>query len=68
MSRKMGKVVVIEPNLEKLPEVLRGAEHIKSVSQRVEADLHILLVRHSEFSNPLQLTASDRLLDTVGLL
>ncbi len=67
MARKLGDVLVIEPNLAKLPEALSGAEHIKDVSHRVEADLHILLVRHSKFSN-LQLTTSDRVFDTIGLL
>ena len=43
-----GAVMVIEPNVDGVPATLEGARAV-SVTEAAEADLHVLLVDHSQF-------------------
>ena len=44
-----GKVLVIEPNIEELPEMGGEAELVADASAAASADIHVMLVSHSPF-------------------
>ena len=46
---RLGKVLIVEPNIEELPNQLKEAELTGFSDAAVKADLHILLVDHTEF-------------------
>lgn len=43
------RIIVVEPNIEKLPSSIENAELVSLATARLSADLHILLVDHSLF-------------------
>lgn len=60
-----GPVLVIEPNIEKLPASLDSARLVDFHTAKKEADVHVLLVDHKEFkgeAGPLE-----NLIDTKGI-
>lgn len=60
-----GKVLAVEPNINKLPIELGGVE-LSSIQQAYSgADIHVALVKHREFMNVLP--PMGRLIDGVGL-
>ncbi len=61
---KLGSVFCVEPNLTQLPEAL-NAEHVSLEVAKAHANLHLVLVSHSQFKGAL--TTTPYLLDTVGL-
>lgn len=60
-----GKVLVVEPNIETLPEALNGG-HLVSMLDAAEADLHVLLVDHKYF-RALKPNTSAPIIDTRGI-
>ncbi|SKB91586.1 UDP-N-acetyl-D-mannosamine dehydrogenase [Sphingopyxis flava] len=44
-----GSVLVVEPNIERVPNSLRGVELVDEASARARGDVHVLLVDHREF-------------------
>ena len=59
--------MVIEPNIKRVPKALNGAELVSLDFAMANADVHILLVGHSQFSG-MQFPNSARVIDAVGLL
>ena len=60
-----GSVLVVEPNIEALPESLNGARLV-SMLDAAEADLHVLLVDHRYF-RALKPNTSAMIIDTRGI-
>ena len=60
-----GPIIIVEPNIQSLPT---GLEHIElsNIKNSIEADLHVILVRHSAFTDISFL--DKEVLDFVGLL
>ncbi|OEE38955.1 UDP-N-acetyl-D-mannosamine dehydrogenase [Vibrio anguillarum] len=60
-----GKVMVVEPNIQQLPEILNQCE-LQNFEVAVKgADVHVLLVDHKEFKNTA--VVSDYMIDTKGI-
>lgn len=64
-----GRVLAIEPNIEKLPEKLKEKLELKTVEEGiVEADILVLLVDHSQFKSVDQETIAKLMtIDTRGI-
>ena len=60
-----GKLLVVEPNIEALPQALKGAQLV-SMLEAAEADLHILLVDHKYF-RALKPNTAAPVIDTRGI-
>ncbi|EIT6974747.1 UDP-N-acetyl-D-mannosamine dehydrogenase [Vibrio vulnificus] len=50
-STHAGRVVAVEPNIEKLPNHVQNIELVNYESATTEADIHLILVEHKEFKN-----------------
>ena len=61
-----GRVLAVEPNIEKLPENIKKITLVNLSDSLKLADIKVLLVEHSEFIE-LKLTSSGVLVDTQGL-
>ena len=61
-----GKVIVVEPHIEKLPKLLDKAELVERQIATKKADIHLILVEHSEFEN--MKIVSRFTVDTKGIL
>ncbi|NIY87094.1 UDP-N-acetyl-D-mannosamine dehydrogenase [Vibrio campbellii] len=44
-----GRVLAVEPNIDELPKYMKGIELVPFDLAKVEADVHLMLVDHSEF-------------------
>ena len=60
-----GKVLAVEPNVEFLPESLDGVKLVNFETAKVSADIHVLLVEHSEFR--ANIINSSEVIDTKGI-
>ncbi|NVJ62386.1 MAG: UDP-N-acetyl-D-mannosamine dehydrogenase, partial [Gammaproteobacteria bacterium] len=60
-----GKVMVVEPNIQQLPEILNQCELQNFEVAAKGADVHVLLVDHKEFKNTA--VVSDYMIDTKGI-
>ena len=60
-----GKVYIVEPNIEKLPNHLKKAELTDFNNAAEKADIHILLVDHSEFLG--NQPSKGKIIDTRGI-
>lgn len=60
-----GRVIVVEPNINKLPPVLECAELQCFEVAKFEADIHVMLVDHKEFKGSS--ISSSFLVDTKGI-
>ena len=67
LGAEISALMVIEPNIKRLPKALNGAELVSLDFAMANADVHILLVGHSQFSG-MQFPNSARVIDAVGLL
>ena len=71
-NRKLGRLLIVEPNIEKLPPGLAGKPGVELVSHHdavAAADVVAILVAHSKFRNVDRAAlASKVVIDTVGLL
>lgn len=47
--RHPGRVLIIEPNIRRLPSKLKGGTLLQLDNKPIEADVHVLLVDHDEF-------------------
>ena len=61
------ELLVVEPHISQLPETLNSATLVTAESAIASADIHVLLVGHSQFSS-LSLPNSGYVIDAVGLL
>lgn len=68
---KLGRLLIVEPHVEELPDVLRGHDHVHltNLSDAVaQADLVAVLVAHSSFSNLDRGAVTGKVvIDTAGL-
>ena len=60
-----GKVLAVEPNIDSLPEFLVGVELVSLETAEERADIHVLLVEHSEFRS--NIVDSSEVIDTKGI-
>jgi UDP-N-acetyl-D-mannosaminuronic acid dehydrogenase len=60
-----GKLLVVEPNVSRLPNTLKSLELVDFSTAEVNADIHLLLVDHKEFK-AVRLT-KDYIVDTKGV-
>ncbi|MCA0424816.1 MAG: nucleotide sugar dehydrogenase, partial [Proteobacteria bacterium] len=71
-ERKLGRLLIVEPNIEHLPKGLAGLPNVEFVDHHeavAEADVVAILVSHSKFRNVDRAAlASKVVIDTVGLL
>lgn len=71
-ERNVGRLLIVEPNIEELPKALRGKPGVELVDHHLavaEADVVTILVAHSKFRNVDRAAlASKVVIDTVGLL
>lgn len=71
-ARKLGRLLIVEPNIDDLPEGLMGLEHVEFVDHHqaaAEADVLAVLVAHSKFRNIDRAALNSKVvIDTVGLL
>ena len=44
-----GRILLVEPHIDSLPRGLEGAELVSEETARTQADVHVLLVDHSQF-------------------
>lgn len=44
-----GPLIIVEPNIEALPESLSGAQLVDATTAGADGDIHVLLVDHSAF-------------------
>lgn len=58
-----GRVVAVEPNIDKLPTSCKGIEMLEFEQAIDEADIYVLLVDHKEFKNR---SVKGRVIDTKG--
>ncbi len=65
LEMHQGKVLVVEPNIEKLPNHLKKAELTDFNNAAKKADIHILLVDHREFQGNQPLRGE--IIDTRGI-
>ena len=61
----IGKVLVVEPNIDMLPQNLKNVELVNAEQALNAADLCVLLVDHKEFKNLN--TQSKNIVDTRGI-
>ncbi|EJL6400270.1 UDP-N-acetyl-D-mannosamine dehydrogenase [Vibrio navarrensis] len=60
-----GRVIAIEPNIDKLPNHLQSLELVTYESAAKEADIHLMLVDHKEFKDKVPLKGV--VIDTKGI-
>ncbi|WP_180160170.1 UDP-N-acetyl-D-mannosamine dehydrogenase [Acinetobacter sp. YH12054] len=60
-------ILVIEPNIHKLPATLTSDVKLINSDQHNEADIHLILVDHKEFKNNF-IIESDYIVDTKGIM
>ncbi|PCI58034.1 MAG: UDP-N-acetyl-D-mannosamine dehydrogenase [Gammaproteobacteria bacterium] len=58
-----GNILIVEPNISKLPDILSSCELVEGCN--VEADIHILLVAHDEFTRIKPITG--KIIDFKGI-
>lgn len=51
VKRHPGQVLVVDPNIDEAPAVLRSARLVNEDEARNQADVHVMLVDHSPFKN-----------------
>ncbi|WP_248744730.1 UDP-N-acetyl-D-mannosamine dehydrogenase [Pseudomonas sp. MWU12-2037] len=68
-KRHSGKVLVVEPNIEGLPEALKATTEITSIEEAIaRADVLLLLVDHKEFKAvPAATLQGRKIVDTRGI-
>ena len=63
-----GPVLAVEPNIAALPPSLARAKHVELETALAKADVHVLLVGHSEFRRAGASLRAVRSLDVCGAL
>ena len=61
-----GDILIVEPNIQALPQTLHGAKHVNIETAHQIADVHVYLVAHSQFKNANK--PNRFVIDTVGLI
>jgi len=71
-EENIGRILVVEPNIQKLPPILLGQSNVFSTEldhSLQEADIIVILVAHREFRSIIEAKLADKIvIDVVGLL